>query len=35
MSRIRSFCNRDFDSMADYIRHLPRCVLCAAAHVRR
>jgi hypothetical protein len=33
--RVPAICGRTFESMADYIRHLPRCMTCAAAHMGR
>lgn len=35
MAAITGFCGERFESIADYIRHLPRCVRCMMAHVPR
>lgn len=33
--RVPAICGRRFETMADYIRHLPGCPLCLMAHMRR
>lgn len=32
---ITGLCGERFATMADYIRHLPRCVRCIMAHQRK
>jgi hypothetical protein len=35
MAAITGFCGERFETMADYVRHLPHCVRCLMAHQRR